>query len=155
MWRLTTLGSRWTEEQQVQATMGCGKSTCSNTRNPLPSVTEWNLSLLSRILEQTSTIRVGEAKTGGRESHSASRDGHTLVLQNGDRFSGKVAPTGIKSGAGVLTTATGDRIEGNWINDVLQGRAKIAYSGGQEFTGEFVDGKAQGTGKLVTKGGFK
>jgi hypothetical protein len=44
--------------------------------------------------------------------------------------------------------------DGYWLEDLQHGEATRTYSDGQKYIGEFVKGKREGTGKLLTKDNF-
>ena len=52
-------------------------------------------------------------------------------------------------GFGILTMANGDRYEGEFYRDEMDGKGKFFYANGNEFEGSFKNGKKDGQGRMT------
>jgi hypothetical protein len=81
------------------------------------------------------------------------QNGHVVVAwSDGSKYEGDEA-SGHMNGAGVFTSAKGDRLEGPWTNDVLCGRVRIAWADGDRYDGDWHDGAQNGQGTEIWANG--
>ena len=96
------------------------------------------------------------ANTDDFEKHRAALEAMAeVVTKEGDRFKGQYDPNHGKRGFGILTAKKGTVIEGCWVNDLLEGKAKVRYVNGDFFEGTIKNGKANGYGVFSSKSGTK
>jgi clan AA aspartic protease (TIGR02281 family) len=58
-----------------------------------------------------------------------------------------------ENGQGVSITKNKDRIEGTWKNGKLEGKVKIEFASGDKYEGQMLDDKKNGVGKYTFKNG--
>ncbi len=81
------------------------------------------------------------------------QDGHVVAAwADGSKYDGN-ENAGHMNGAGVFTSAKGDRLEGQWTNDALGGRVRIAWANGDHYDGDWRDGAANGQGSEIWANG--
>jgi hypothetical protein len=81
------------------------------------------------------------------------QDGHVVAAwADGSKYDGDEIG-GHMNGAGVFTSAKGDRLEGQWTSDVLVGRVRIAWANGDRYDGDWRDGAANGQGTEIWANG--
>ena len=103
------------------------------------------LSAQSKVLESLS----------GAFDKGVLRDGHVAIKwPDGSTYDGN-AVAGQMQGAGVLTTAAGDRFEGLFAAGKLSGHGVATWANGDRYDGDWRDGKATGRGVQVWADGRK
>mmetsp|Transcript_112025 Transcript_112025/g.215710 ORF Transcript_112025/g.215710 Transcript_112025/m.215710 type:complete len:234 (+) Transcript_112025:77-778(+) len=90
-------------------------------------------------------------KSGQDSALKASADGKeekaTVVYADGSTYTGQLKG-GLRSGNGVWLTPI-VQFQGQWNNDLQEGRGKLTWSDGREYAGEFHLGKFHGHGRMV------
>ena len=81
------------------------------------------------------------------------QDGHVVAAwADGSKYDGDEVG-GHMNGTGVFTSPKGDRLEGQWTNDALSGRVRIAWANGDRYEGDWRDGEANGQGSEIWANG--
>jgi hypothetical protein len=89
----------------------------------------------------------------GAFGHGAAQGAVRVNWADGAHYEGRVA-SGRFSGPGVLTTAAGDRFEGEWSN-AGRGKGVIAWAHGEGYEGAWKNGLPNGAGVLTRRDGSR
>lgn len=89
----------------------------------------------------------------GTFARGAAQGAVRINWADGSHFEGRVA-AGRFSGPGALTTASGDRFDGEWSN-ADSGRGTIAWTNGDRYEGAWKNQQSEGQGVLTRKDGSR
>ncbi len=78
----------------------------------------------------------------------------TIEWGDGSRYSGGLIG-GEFSGHGVFVTAKGDRLDGEWAHNRLNGQGIVSWANGDSYSGGWLDGKSEGHGVQLWADGRK
>ena len=78
----------------------------------------------------------------------------TIVYANGDIYEGEWK-NDLREGRGVLKFSNGDFYEGEWKNDLREGRGVLKFSNGDNYEGEWKNNFREGKGVLKFSNGDK
>jgi len=73
-----------------------------------------------------------------------------VVLNNGAKYSGEWdSESGKRDGFGIQLWADGSKYEGNWKDDMANGKGRLIHVDGDVYEGDWKDDKAHGKGKYI------
>ncbi|XP_071503807.1 uncharacterized protein [Diadema setosum] len=99
----------------------------------------------------------GSKKGDGKEEPRSSTLKGVFVFPNGDRYEGDYIKTDDgaleRCGYGNHITTDGQRYEGQWSSDKMNGQGKLTHPSGSVYEGEFADNQFHGKGTYTWPNG--
>jgi hypothetical protein len=118
----------------------------------------WSGACADRVASGTGTAMFTQSgrfteSISGTFARGAAQGAVRINWADGSHFEGRAA-AGRFSGPGVLTTASGDRFDGEWSN-AGSGRGTIAWTNGDRYNGAWKSQQPEGQGVLTRKDGSR